>query len=510
MKFNYSRLCFATLTALLVSACNPNAGSVDDDADAGRADFSVFVAVGDSLTAGYADGALYRHGQENSYPYILAQQIAEAGGGRFLQPLMPVGATGKLSLTGSTEIGNLTRHRLMLSATGDPDRPASPETILKKQTTSIDARVGNGGFNNMGVPGAKVYHVPFPGYGNLNPAVIDAGGANPFFARFSSTNAASMLTDAVALAPTFFIFWVGNNDVLLYAVDGGTGVDQTGNPNVATYGPTNDITDPGFFTSGFAGLGLPGYAGMVAALTAGGAKGVLVNVPDIKTIPYFTTVPYNPVELTAAEANELNTNPAIIGYNMGVNGQIGVTITMQEAAQRQLSWKKGLNPVLFTDDNLTDLTGGGLPSMRLATRADLVLLPTSSKIGTDNGFGFLWGVSVALEDGDVLSEAEAKLVNRARKAYNSVIEATADADPDLVLFDAAALLDELNKSGIVYGSGGITAEFGTGGGFSLDGVHPTARGYAVIANEMMKVIEDGFGATLPPVDPSEFTTVFYQ
>ena len=71
-------------------------------------------------------------------------------------------------------------------------------------------------------------------------------------------------------------------------------------------------------------------------------------------------------------------------------------------------------------------------------------------------------------------------------------------------------LDELNESGISYGSGGVTSEFATGGMFSLDGVHPTARGYAVIANEIMKVIEAGFGATLPPVDPSEFTTVFYQ
>jgi hypothetical protein len=41
-------------------------------------------------------------------------------------------------------------------------------------------------------------------------------------------------------------------------------------------------------------------------------------------------------------------------------------------------------------------------------------------------------------------------------------------------------------------------------------VHPTARGYAVIANEIFKVINTGFDAYIPPVDPSDYTTVFYQ
>jgi hypothetical protein len=49
-----------------------------------------------------------------------------------------------------------------------------------------------------------------------------------------------------------------------------------------------------------------------------------------------------------------------------------------------------------------------------------------------------------------------------------------------------------------------------GSGFSLDGVHPTQRGYAVIANLIIDVINDGFGATIPKVDPSSYPTVFYQ
>ena len=510
MKFCLKNFLLVFALALSLSACDTDISGSPEEPSAGRADFTTFVAIGDSLTAGYADSALYRPAQENSYPAIMAQQFELVGGDAFSQPLMPVGATGKLSLTGSSEIGNLTNHRLMLTATGNPESPAAPRPISRQQTTSIDTRVGNGGFNNLGVPGAKLYHVPFPGYGTLNGAVVDAGGANPFFTRFSSSDGSSMLLDALALTPTFFVFWVGNNDIFLYAAEGGVGEDRTDNPNVGTYGPENDITDPGYFENGFPGLGLPSYAEMVAALTAGGAKGVLVNIPNVNAIPYFTTVPFNPVELTQAQADELNGNASIMGYNAGIASQSGVTITPEEAARRTLVWKKGLNPLLITDDELTNLSGGGLPSIRLATAADFILLPTSSKIGTDNGFGFLWGVSTALEDGDVLTEDEAGFVEAARQRYNTTIKNTADASPDLLYFDMEALLDQLNESGILYGSGGVSATFAQGGAFSLDGIHLTARGNAVISNEMFKVINDGFDAYIPPVDPSQYTTVFYQ
>jgi hypothetical protein len=41
------------------------------------------------------------------------------------------------------------------------------------------------------------------------------------------------------------------------------------------------------------------YAGLVDKLTENGAKGVVANFPYITALPYFTTVPHNPVPLTA-------------------------------------------------------------------------------------------------------------------------------------------------------------------------------------------------------------------
>ena len=71
---------------LLLAACKP---SIDEFVPSkGNADFSHYIAVGDSWTAGFADASLYKSGQENSFPNILARQFSLVGGGEFKQPLM--------------------------------------------------------------------------------------------------------------------------------------------------------------------------------------------------------------------------------------------------------------------------------------------------------------------------------------------------------------------------------------------------------------------------------------
>jgi hypothetical protein len=50
---------------------------------------SKYVSLGNSLTSGYRDGALYLDGQNESYPSMIAQQMKLAGGASvFNQPLM--------------------------------------------------------------------------------------------------------------------------------------------------------------------------------------------------------------------------------------------------------------------------------------------------------------------------------------------------------------------------------------------------------------------------------------
>ncbi len=488
-------------TCVIISACGADFDNPvgDKASSSGSADFTTFVALGDSLTAGYADAALYLSGQENSYPAILAAQFARAGGNsNFSQPLVNDNFGGLL-------FGGVPNpsfdNRLVLDA-----ETQSPGPIAGTPTTEVIGSGLNGNtYNNMGVTGAKSFHVGAAGYGDA--AGLATASANPYFVRFASSAAASMIGDAVAQAPSFYVMWIGANDVLSYATSGGIGVDQTGNFDPTTYG-SNDITDPNVF----AGV----YSQYVAAFAAANpaVQGLLVNIPDISSIPYFTTVPHNAVPLDQTNADALNA--AYAAYNGGVQAALGLAlITPEEAALRTISFSVGQNAVVILDEDLTDITGvnPALINLRQANESDLIVLPAASIIGTEAVPGdstTVNGLGVPLADELVLISSEIQAVETARLAYNATIKAIADADDNLVFFDAASLMDELSASGIDYGTGFVDNTYVTGGAFSLDGVHPTARGYAVIANEMIDVINAGFGASILKVDPGEKSTIFFK
>ncbi len=461
----------------------------------GTADFSNYVAVGNSLTAGFSDNALFIDGQNASYPNMMAGSFALAGGGNFTIPLM-ADNLGGATLGGQPILGN----RLFLDFTsGSP----APTPVNGTGSTEI-SNILTGPFNNMGVPGAKSFHLLAPGYGNL--AGVPIGAANPYFARFASEANATVVGDAAAQNPTFFSLWIGNNDILSFATSGGAGIDQKDNPDPSTYGG-NDITSPLAFAQV--------YNGILQTLTAGGAKGVIANIPDVTSIPFFTTVPHNPIPLDAATADLVN--GAYAAYNGGLAQlqQLGA-ISADEVARRTISFSAGAtNAAVIIDEDLTDLTmfNPALINMRQATADDLLVLISSSFIGTladPNNPTSINGVAVPLGDQWVLTPEEQLMISDATAAFNQTI-ADAAATFDLAFVDANAFLNELNANGIPLADGSaVTSTFATGGGFSLDGVHPSPRGYALLANKFMAEISLKYGATLPMVNPLDFTGLYIE
>ena len=486
---NFKWLLFVSLAFV---ACDNN--DLEDDVvplvplTAGSADFSKYVAVGNSLTAGYSDNALFKAGQENSYPNILAQQFAEVGGGEFRIPYL-----GDDNLGGLLFAGNIIQPtRLYFNGVGPVNVPGIPQNEVTQKLT--------GYFNNMGVPGAKVFHLVAPGYGNL--AGVPTGQANPYFARFSSSNSATVLGDAMAQAPTFFSLWIGANDVLSYATSGGSGQNQLGNLDPSTYGG-NDITDPQVFASVYSGL-VDGLIG------TGGAKGVIANIPYVTSIPYFRTVPYNAVPLPEANAAQLNAGYA--QYNAGLQQAVGLgALTAEEAARRKINFTAGQNAVVMIDSYLTDLSSFGIPSYRQATKDDLIILTARTFIGTTvaGNPALINGVSVPLADNWVLSKDEVAEVKVAVDSYNAVIKSIATAK-GLAFVDANAVLSTLYTSGLNYGNYNLTATYVTGGAFSLDGVHPGARGYAFLANKFAEAINAQYGSTLRGVNIGNYSTLYPQ
>ncbi|HKL35432.1 MAG TPA: hypothetical protein VJ899_04005 [Salegentibacter sp.] len=508
---------YIAVLALGIVSCEPEFDNPVDEAGAytnGEADFSRYVALGNSLTAGYADNALYITGQENAYPNILSQQFEKTQDvEEFTIPFMNDNAGGLL--LGGNQI---TQNRLVL-AVGQSGNP-SPQVYTGMQPTTEVGNVLQGPFSNMGVPGAKSYHLGFSGYGNVQNLATQS--ANPYFVRFASSPEATVLEDALAQNPTFFSLWIGNNDVLGYATSGGTGEFQLNNLNPATYGE-NDITDP----NAFAGI----YGQMVQALSASASGGVLVNIPDVAAVPFFNTIPNNALALDAETAANLT------GYFQAVSQvfagglmQQGVPAEQAQAlaSQYAITFNEGPNRFLIdvepsesnplgfrqmtaeeklvlTIDQAALAQGYGAVSLSPQVMQILGALQ-QGQAPTQEEANALFGAVNGIDDADALDEGELANIEQATSAYNASIQAIANAN-GLGYVDAQGLLNQLAEGGIPFDGGTITSDFVTGGAFSLDGIHLTPRGNAAMANEIIDVINSTYSANVPKVNVGTYGTV---
>jgi lysophospholipase L1-like esterase len=196
---------------------------------------------------------------------------------------------------------------------------------------------------------------------------------------------------------------------------------------------------------------------VIAAVRATGARVVTANLPDVTTIPYVTTL------------SRLVVNPAT-GQPLVINGQ-------------QV-------PLLGPE--------GPLPPGTLVTLAAGTLLAQGHGIPTAAG-----GRGTPLPDEVILDAAEVSFlrdrVNANNQAISEIAAAASIPVVDVHAFYRAILSGGYNVGGVV-----LNANFLTGGIISYDGVHPTELGYAILANEWIRVINAN-GGTLDPVDLGRFT-----
>ncbi|MBK7762057.1 MAG: hypothetical protein IPI46_01630 [Bacteroidetes bacterium] len=438
-KIFYSLVAVGILVNLFSCKHNLQQKSMDN----GNADFSRFVAIGNSLTSGYADGALSYEGQFNSFPKMMADQFSLVGGGDFKIPYMNAGA-------GSDAVGNPRYVLAYVQPCGSTTTTLSP-IYDPLGVTPINNVATEGPYNMIGVPGARSIDALLPMYSALNP----------FLQRYcQSPGGSTMLTEALRVNPSFFSLWLGSNDVLLYAIGGAV-------PPTSMYSPT--ITDSSSVRIALTYI--------VDTLTKNGAKGVIANIPDITSVPYFNTIPWNGVVLTEGKADTLN-------------------VTFSSAGLSHITWHEGSNGFVMVDSSSPG-------NMRQANSADLILLSTpqdSLRCGS-------WGISPLkpLKDEYVLSIDEIAEINEYIARYNTSILHIATTYK-LAFVDMKSYFKTF-KSGTIYNGISMNASFVSGGAFSLDGVHPTPRGYAFIANEFIKAINSTYKSTVPYVDPTKFNGV---
>lgn len=409
-------------------------------------DLTCYVALGDSITAGYTDGALCYYGQQHSYAKLLADQFKLAEGGIFKQPLMDPDSVG----VGFSGNSCLTLKPLnAISKPGDVVLSyVAPQGDVKAFSENNYSALGP--FNNMGVPAAKVIALLKQGLGNANNGT---GNYNPFFTRMASNKeTASVLSDALALNPTFFSLFIGNNDALTFAISGAT----------------SDVITP---LIGAPGIGFDeSLQAIVNALTAKGAKGVIANLPDIISLPFFTAIPYNGLVLDSETAQTLN-----IKYN-----------------HTGLSFSPGKNPFVFLDPTSNP------PVIRQLKSEEIVLLD----ILLDPEKEFFLSGSAPIPKKYILTKPEVEKVQTAIKEFNEIIRSVA-SDKDLAFVDVNDMVKRA-KIKSAYDPETFGLNYQKGNAFSLDGLHPNALGQAILANEFIKAINATYKATIPLVEMIKF------
>jgi lysophospholipase L1-like esterase len=436
--------------AFLFSSCKPHV-NITTPPSSGEATFTNYLAVGNSLTAGYADGSLTHSGQLNSYPQRLYEQFQRVGSvGPFIQPEL----TGDYGYPGPKLVLGKIFHCSGDSSLGPVPIGLPLDSVGSWHFTST---TNNGQINNIAVPGIRVADYPVAGY----------AAVNRYAARFYHNPAGSPLDElyyrVFNVHPTFFTLWLGANDILGFALAGGVG---NGNGSAVPIGGgfynTSDITPVPVFQHI--------YDTILTAITSISSSGAVINVPDVSSVPYFTTVPMNGLMISRqSQADSLKAYWSTSNFDK--------------------VFQVGANYFIVEDQNNV---------VRQAVPGELLLL----NVPTDSLTCAGWGSLKPIPNKYVLTTDELQQIRNATASYNAFIKQECDLRR-LAYVDMNAFMKTI-ASGFTYNGITYTTGYVSGGAFSLDGIHPTPRGYALIANYILQTINSFYKSTIPLTDVNKY------
>jgi lysophospholipase L1-like esterase len=428
--------------------------------------FANYVALGDSVTAGWESGCLVARHQLQSYPAVLARQMGHvvAGSGdsdltHFQQPL--VSEPGLLqpcySLVYDAQTGSLGVDFHEGEPGGQPLNALLPRP-----------------YNNLAIPGAHSYDL-LDNTTSTGADVYSLVLRNFPGSPFHGTNA---VMQAIAEEPTFLTVWIGNNDVL-DALGSATAISAScgainHDPDGVCDGIT--LTPLAVFTAKYAEVLQTLHAALPNTTI------LVVNVPDVTALPFATTLP--PVVIDPASLQPIldpggHPIPLIGRRHDGSAGPIPADTLVTLGAASLEAQGMGIPCAIFPPGHALPLCDMPLPD------------------GSVTAQGLSSGVLLYADEGALLKQRTHDL--------NAAIAAAA-AGIGAPVVDAFSIYGDIHANGRLYGGLEITSDFLTGGMFSYDGVHPSNVGYAVVADEFVKRINATYDSSLPR--PNVYAAMF--
>jgi hypothetical protein len=409
-------------------------------ADSGP-DWTNLVVVGDSLSAGVQNFSL-----------IDAQDNAKNN-----PPPTGKSPTGQQNGYASL-IANQVGVKLTLPLISYPGLPQELQ-LLSLSPLNIQPASGPFGWRELASQGQQETNVSVPGVTvhqalYLTPTT-DITPETPAVQVFATavlgypqpttppTSPVTEINVATRLHPTTVIEWLGNNDALVPAL----------------IGQLNTLTPIASFAAD--------YKAVLDQLAATHARIITANIPDVTEISYFMTVD----EIAAQYARYGITRQEVMS-ELGIGAQDSVRIT-------------GAGIV---EQILTGTLTGPLDSPQAQDPNQQTWCPSPQP-------GLATGKIPC-----VLTAADALKVRSAVSCYNLIIAAESYLHGALMV-DIKSLVDDLYQNGYSVNGETLNLDF-LGGITSLDGVHPTNTGYAIIANRFINTINSAWGTRIADVSVS--------
>ncbi len=401
--------------------------------------FSRFVAFGDNYIAGYQNAALVHNYQQYSFANLMAQQ---GGASDFQQPLLGYPGLGAESHVG---FGVLELHYL--------DNPATPQSVNPDPVVLPAPYADYPDFdpNDPYISDSVKTYEFF--YSNLGiPAMLTAdiatatqkfdgdAGLNPMIDVVLRQTGYTVLQQVRLFQPSLIACWIGTYDILGYAIFSPQGLNLDEPTPVSTF--ETELTK------------------IVDSLLVTQAPMVVGNIPDFTSAPYFNTVPKVVIDtLTNAPLLDENGNPI---------------------------------PLLKDD---------GEGNVVQVTESDKLLMPARQALAQGVGIpqDILNGTGEGLPDEFVLDAGEQEVVQTAVAEYNSVIESVCGAR-GIPVADMYGLFDQVDNEGYNLAGFRFNNNYISGSFYSLDGLHPSILGQALIANTWLESLNSNFGMSIPLVD----------
>ncbi len=403
--------------------------------------FDKYVALGDSLTAGFESGCLVERNQVNSYPAVLARTFGITD---FQQPLVE-----EIALT-SPLVGNPCLGAVFL--------PPSTITVgpVSQMGPPLNAALPRP-YDNLGMPGANVADLTELTHGDVNGSSIERIAAlvlrNVTGSPFDGTSAVQQADILLAgsTGSKLVSLWIGNNDVLGAATSG-----------IVIDGVT--LTTAADFTAS--------YQAILDALFPG-VSVIRANIPDVTAIPFATTIPPVLVDPSTRQ-------PVLIG---------GLPVPLL-----------GEGDDSFPCTPVAPDQGCPLPTGTLVTLPASAILAQGTGIPVAAGgnglplpHGHLMDPGI-LVPGVTLYPDEVALLQQRTDEYNAAIAAATGGG---VLVDIHSFFNDVRANGFSVGGITLTTSFLTGGVFSYDGVHPSSTGYMIVADRFVQALNEANGTDIP-------------